>query len=391
MEGGYEKRHVKCQSYVVSPQGKFKNVNPTSFLRKVSLKIMLYAITVSAGLETIAREELSERFADTGHLKNIERKPQRILFQYTGNPRELLSLRTAEHLFLILKQMPKMTRSRSSLAALRSSLGRFNFKETFNCCRQVGITVHKRMPFRVTSRLSGKRNFRRVDLQSVIERTLLDRGWYLTPANSALDIWAEVHGDDGYISVKLSPNDMAQRPYKQAHIPASLKPTLAYSMVRLSRPHPEDVFLDAMCGAGTILLERALIKRYRYLIGGDVSTDALDATVSNFGRQHQPRQFFHWDAQSLPLRSNTVDKIVCNLPFGETVGNVPELTSLYRQCLREYERVLRPRGRMVLLTSQHRLLNDELKQRRSLRVAQQLTVDVRGTRAWMCVVCPKTR
>ena len=75
---------------------------------------------------------------------------------------------------------------------------------------------------------------------------------------AALDIWAEVHGDDGYISVKLSPNDMAQRPYKQAHIPASLKPTLAYSMVRLSRPHPEDVFLDAMCGAGTILLERAL-------------------------------------------------------------------------------------------------------------------------------------
>ena len=65
------------------------NANPTSFLRKVSLKIMLYAITVSAGLETIAREELSERFADTGHLKNIERKPQRILFQYTGNPREI--------------------------------------------------------------------------------------------------------------------------------------------------------------------------------------------------------------------------------------------------------------------------------------------------------------
>ena len=51
---------------------------------------MLYSIIVSAGLETIAREELSERFADTGHLKILERKPQRILFQYTGNPRELL-------------------------------------------------------------------------------------------------------------------------------------------------------------------------------------------------------------------------------------------------------------------------------------------------------------
>ncbi|MCY4570611.1 MAG: methyltransferase domain-containing protein [Candidatus Poribacteria bacterium] len=352
---------------------------------------MLYAITVSAGLETIAREELSERFADTGHLKIIGRKPQRILFEYTGNPRELLSLRIAENLFLILKQMPKMTRSRSSLAVLSRSLERFNFKATLECCRQIGIKTRKRMPFRVTSRLSGKRNFRRVDLQRVIERALIDRGWYSGSSKSALDVWAEVHGDDGYLSIRLSPNDMAQRPYKQAHIPASLKPTLAYSMVRLSRPHPEDVFLDAMCGAGTLLLERALIKRYRYLIGGDVSTDALDATVSNFGRKHQPCQFFHWDAQSLPLRSNTVDKIVCNLPFGETIGNVPELTSLYRQCLREYERVLNPRGRMVLLTSQSRLLNDELKQRRSLRISQQLTVDVRGMRAWMCVIRPKTK
>ena len=353
---------------------------------------MLYAITVSAGLETIARQELSERLdSDTGHLKILKRKPQRILFEYTGNPRELLSLRTAEHLFLILKQIPKMTRSRSSLTAFSGALSRFNFKEAFACCRQIGINTWKRMPFRVTSRLSGKRNFRRVDLQRVVERALIERGWYSGASKSALDIWAEVHGDDGYISIKLSANDMAQRPYKQAHIPASLKPTLAYSMVRLSRPHPEDIFLDAMCGAGTILLERAFIKRYRYLIGGDVSTEALDATVTNFGRQHQPRQFFHWDAQNLPLGSNTVDKIVCNLPFGETIGDVSELTRLYRQCLTEYERVLRPRGRMVLLTSQNTLLDDTLRQRRSLRVTQKLTVDVRGMRARMSVIRPNGR
>lgn len=349
---------------------------------------MLYSIIVSAGLETIARQELTERLNDTGSLKILERKPQRLLFQYAGNPRDLLSLRTAEHLFLVLKRIPKMTRSRSSLAALSRSLTRFNFKEMFECCRQVGINVHKRTPFRVTSRLSGKRNFRRLDLQRVVERALLDRGWYLARSAAALDVWAEVHGDDGYISVKLSANDMAQRPYKHAHIPASLKPTIAYSMIRLSRPHPTDVFLDAMCGAGTILLERAFVGRYGYLIGGDISTEALDATLTNFGRQHQPRQFFHWDVRALPLQSNTVDKIVCNLPFGETIGNVSQLTNLYRQCLGEYARVLRPRGRMVLLTSQRELLEKAIKQQSSLKVTQQLTVDVRGTRAWMSVLRP---
>ncbi len=347
---------------------------------------MIYSIIVSAGLENIAREELSERFDNTGHLKILERKPHRLIFRYTGNPRELLSLRSAEHLFLMLKQLPNMTRSRSSLAALSSSLTRFNFKETYECCQQVGINTRKRMPFRVTSRLSGKRNFRRIDLQRVIEHALLARGWHLTSGHSALEVWAEVHGDDGYISVKLSGNDMAQRPYKQAHIPASLKPTVAYSMVRLSRPHPTDVFLDAMCGAGTILLERALIGRYDYLIGGDVSTAALGATVANFGRQHQPRQFFRWDARKLPMQRGTVDKIVCNLPFGQTVGNLPQLTNLYRHTLKEYARVLKPRGRMVLLTSQRMLLDDELQHLRFLNVRRRLAVDVRGKKAWIYVI-----
>ena len=41
---------------------------------------------------------------------------------------------------------------------------------------------------------------------------------------------------------------------------------------------------------------------------------------------------------------------------------------------------------MVLLTSQRELLEKVLKQRRSLKVTQQLTVDVRGMRAWICVV-----
>ncbi len=349
---------------------------------------MLYSIIVTPGLEAIAREELTERFGDTGNLKILEPKPQRILFQYAGNPDELLSLRTAEHLFLVLRRLSQMTRSRSSLAAFSGALSRFNFSEALKCCRRAGLRMGKRLTFQVKSQLSGQRNFRRLDLQRVVERALQGHGWYLTSTRPVLDFWAEIHGDDGYLSIRLSPMEMAQRSYKQAHIPASLKPTVAYSMVRLSQPHSDDVLLDAMCGAGTILLERALMGRYRYLIGGDISTEALAATQTNFGRKHRPRQFFQWDARTLPLQQNTVDKIVCNLPFGETHGNVRHLMNLYRHCLRQFAIVLKPRGCMVLLTSQRQLLDTLLRQHQTLRIARRLVVDIRGTRAWIFRIVP---
>jgi 23S rRNA G2445 N2-methylase RlmL len=347
---------------------------------------MIYSIFVIAGLENIARQEIIARFGSTEKFKILMRKPQRIVFQYTGNPKDLLSLRTAEHLFVVIKHIPKMTRSRSSLTAIKQALTRFNFGETLTCCRQVGIRMRKRILFRVISRMSGFRNFQKRDLHQVVERSLIDRGWQLTQSSSGLDVWAEVHGQDAYISIRLSKPEMAQRSYKQAHVSQSIKPTLAYSMVWLSQPHPNDIFLDPMCGAGTILLERAFAGRYRYLIGGDLSKDALNATQRNFGRQHQPRQFFYWDTQSLPLQPNSVDKILCNLPIVERNENSSQLTNLYRKCFVQFETVLKTNGKMVLLTLQPALLDKILKQQKLLKMRQRVSVDVGGKRGRIYVI-----
>ena len=348
---------------------------------------MIYSIFVTAGLENIARQEIIARFGGTDKFKIVMRKPQRIVFQYAGNPKDLLSLRTAEHLFLVIKHIPNMTRSRSSLTAIKGSLTRFNFRETLTCCRQVGINMRKRIPFRVISRMSGFRNFQKRDLQQVVERALIDRGWQLTHSSSGLDVWTEVHGQDAYISIRLSKQDMAQRSNKQARMPQSIKPTLAFGMVQLSQPHANDIFLDPMCGTGTILLERAYAERYRYLIGGDISTEALNATQKNFGRQHQPRQFFHWDAQSLPIQPNSVDKIVCNLPIIEKNERATQqLASLHRKCLQQFETALKQGGKMVLLTGQPAILDKILKQQKSLKTRQRVSVDVSGKRGRIFVV-----
>ena len=96
---------------------------------------MIYSILVSAGLENIARQEIIARFGETEQFKILMRKPQRIVFQYSGNPKHLLSLRTAAQLFLVIKHIPNMTRSRRSLSSISGALSRFNFRKALDCCR----------------------------------------------------------------------------------------------------------------------------------------------------------------------------------------------------------------------------------------------------------------
>lgn len=349
----------------------------------------LYSVSVCGGLEKIARDEIQTRLNDKGKVQIVAQKPKRILLRYSGGVRDLFSLRAVEHVFLVVRRFSNITRSRQALTMMRKSLGQLDFRPYFALCQSAGLRLRKQVTFRVTSHLSGQRNFRRIDLQRAVEQGLTNYGWRrIADKNPALDVWVEVHGDDAYISIRLSPLNMAQRDYKQAHIPTSLKPTVAYSLVQLSDPRPDDIFLDAMCGAGTILIERAYSGRYRYLLGGDISTEALHAAQTNIGRKHRPRQLFHWDAQLLPLADWSVDKIVCSPPFAGQRDDKFVDRILYRQFLIECERVLKPTGRMVLLTTHGSEFENLLKQRRSFQIVQKLKINLRGQNPWVYLCLP---
>ena len=347
----------------------------------------LYTVSVCGGLETVAISEIETRLSGAGTLKIAQHRRGRASFNYTGDPRRLLSLRSAEHVFLVIRGLRNVTRSRHSLTALRTSLNRVDFRTHFDICRKMGLRLRRRVTFRVTSHMSGLRNYRRIDAQRVVEQTLQTYGWRLTDENPALDIWIEIHDDEAVVSIRLSPLEMAQRDYKRSHIPASLAPTVAYALVQLSDPQPDDLFLDPMCGAGTILIERAYSGRYRYLLGGDISADSVEATRINVGRKHRPRRLFHWDAGSLPLDRWSVNKIVCNPPFGGQIGERRNLEPLYRRFLQECHRVLKPTGRIVFITTQRSIFDNLSNQRRLFKIAQHHPVDLRGKDAhvYMCL------
>jgi 23S rRNA G2445 N2-methylase RlmL len=202
-----------------------------------------------------------------------------------------------------------------------------------------------------------------------------------------------VIGQWALLAVRLSDHRMRHRTYKREHLPASLRPTLAAAMVFLSRPRPGDRFCDPMCGAGTILAERALAGSYRQLLGGDIDPLAVQASMANLAPWRRRTLaagggcgLHLWDARALGLRSGSLDVIASNLPFGEQIGSHQENPALYRQFLAEAGRVLRPGGRAVLLSSEKELMRKLVHDDRALHMERQVLVGVLGQAARIYVL-----
>jgi 23S rRNA G2445 N2-methylase RlmL len=177
--------------------------------------------------------------------------------------------------------------------------------------------------------------------------------------------------DKVVLGLRLSDERMRHREYKHEHLPASLRPTLAYALVWLSKIEATDTFLDPMCGAGTILIERAQAGRYAQIYGGDLRPEAVSAALTNIGNKYKPIAVQEWDARDLPFGSQSIDKIVSNLPFGKQIGSPEENQELYGSFLGETSRVLKAGGRAVFLTSEGVLFKKRLGRQRELKIVRE--------------------
>ncbi len=229
--------------------------------------------------------------------------------------------------------------------------------------------------YKVVARVAGKQPFHREDVEAPFINalgTLLPR-WSASGGIAAIELWVHVVGERTIVGLRLSGDELAQRRYKRAHLPASLKPTVARALVMLSEPDRGDVCLDPMAGAGTILRERAEAERAALILGGDMDREALKAARANAGKQ---AALSRWDATRLPLSQASVDVVITNPPYGRQMGTVAGLDRLYARSLREMARVLRPGGRCVVLTGEAAVLLRALPP--ALRVISKHRMLLRG-------------
>ena len=345
-----------------------------------------YAASVLPGLEDIAGEEIERR------LKGAEVVASRrgwVVFRYPGNAADLLKLRTTEDVFVILFRTAGLSPYRKEAIPLLTRMAR-NSRYwdqaliRFHEARQRRV---RRVTFRVVAQMTGKHAFRRHEARDAVLSGVQTRWsrWKPVLDDAHLEIWASIIGRWALIAIRLSDRTMRHRTYKAAHRPASLRPTLAAAMVHLSLPRPVDRFCDPMCGAGTILAERALNGPYGILIGGDIDPDALHAARANL-RRNVACTLHRWDARTLPVRSRSLDAVVCNLPFGEKTGSHTDNPALYSRFFRQLIHVLCPGGRAVLLTSEKKLMHSLLRRHTPLHCEREILVGVLGQAARIYVL-----
>jgi 23S rRNA G2445 N2-methylase RlmL len=324
-----------------------------------------YAI-VHPGLEDIAADEITRDLG--GEVKKSGRGI--VAFRLARIDSDILRLRTTEDVFLLAWGSDDLTfRASVDLDRIRQWTRHAHWENLLRFHHAVHPKPKGKPTYRLVTQMEGKHGYRRADAAKMLAQGLegvFPASWKPAEENASVEVWLTIHGKQAVCGLRLSDKTMRHRTYKQEHLPASLRPTVAAGMVRLAGASPGSIVLDPMCGAGTILAEQAELAGQRgagrvLLWGGDIQSAAVRAAAANLKRFH-PDFLAVWDAPRLPLPTSSVDRIVCNLPFGKQLGDPTTMGAFYGRTIREYDRVLKPGGRAVLLVADMNPLRNAVRQ-----------------------------
>jgi tRNA (guanine6-N2)-methyltransferase len=302
---------------------------------------------VLEGLEQVAQAELSQRFGRRVRLDGITR-PGALRFGYTGSLAELLELRSVVALYLV---------QHFAIPRPKALLGNQQFGELAGA---IARAIELAPPGAyATLRLSAAGEDSAVLMR--LKSELTQRFGLLVAADEGdllIRLRRPRHREGWETLVRLTPRPLATRAWRVCNLPGALNASLAYVMVALTEPAPEDVVLNLACGSGTLLIERLLAGRARQAIGCDTDAAALICARENLRAAGLERaaRLESWDAGDMPLADASVSMICADLPFGQLVGSHRENQEFYPRVFAEAARVARPGARMVLLTHEVRLL-----------------------------------
>jgi len=169
--------------------------------------------------------------------------------------------------------------------------------------------------------------------------------------------------------VRTTPRPLSARSWRVVNLPGGLNACVAAAAWQLVGVAPQQRVLNAMCGSGTLLAERAAAGPAARLAGVDLDPDAVQAAAVNLAAAglavrsdlsgHEPTsdevgrpavELRLADATATPFEDASFDVVVADPPWGDAVGDVGDLPADYAALLREAARLVPVGGSALIIT-----------------------------------------
>lgn len=316
---------------------------------------MIYEVEFAPGLLAIVRDETTKMIENKGHIIASYRDDS-LQFTYEGDFSDLFALRTVISLYQVMQfEIPRP----------KALLGHEHFHRLVNAIQeQLDLQDYDSLYVSAAGSESA-----------VMQRIKTELGQYLN-----LEIGDE-EGDlllrmrrtpktkQGWdILFRLTPRPLATREWRVCNYEGALNASVAAAIVKLTNPTEQDHFLNIACGSGTMMIERASTQ-FATLSGCDISSDVLRCASENLSASNfDDYTLLQSDAIQLPFMSQSIDKLVADLPFGQLVGSHDENEWLYPAILHEAGRIAKKKARFVIISHEIRLMDSILSNQHSWKL-----------------------
>ena len=161
----------------------------------------------------------------------------------------------------------------------------------------------------------------------------------------------------GFFALRVSHH----KAYDKSLQKGELRPELANILCRLSDPAPNELFLDPFCGSGAIPIQRAKFFAPGLVIASDSDEKKIEALKERIKDLGLKKRVVVRRDDALHLaryEGGSIHKIVTDPPWGHFANTDLPIEEFYRAMLTEFARVLRPGGKLVLLTAENLNLDE---------------------------------
>jgi len=342
---------------------------------------MRFFIFTQRGLEDVALEEMR------AYLKTftvVAQEYRRIIFDYDGEPLNLLKLRCIDDVFIFIKTFT-VDHYRESLHTITQKMCRVKFDsylKTISMVRDIG----KNIRYSITASNIGKKNYKLVETKDTVAKIIENSYDWRRDDDNYQDVNVRIYIEHDYVltGIRLGLNPLHRRPYKTNSLPGSLKASVASCLLRMANVRTNSIVVDPMCGVGTIPIEAAIIGANAN--GGDISLERIGLAKENCSNANVSVDFKTWDARDIKLDDNFADAIVSNLPFDRQITIDCDEEDFFINLLNEFNRILKNNGRMVLLALHHEIIKNVISKINSLKILEQREISLFGLKPNILVI-----